>query len=261
MDPVPFPKIELHVHLEGAIRPRDLFEMAARNDVELPAADETDLERLYRFRDFEHFLELWMITTKVVQTEEDFRQVVLSYAREAAAHGAVYLEGIFAPAERVRGGASWDEVFTGFCDGAMEASSQVGIEVRLTPDTPRNWGLDVALQTARYAIKYRDSGIVVSGWAERRQAILPSHSKPCSVWPRRGESARYPTPVRWLDPVRSVVRSIPFVPTGFGTAFGRSRTQDCCASWPTGGSSVMSARCPTCAPGPCLRWKSTRSRQ
>lgn len=36
-------------------------------------------------------------------------------------HGAVYPEGIFSPAERVWGGASWDEVFSGFCDGAQEA--------------------------------------------------------------------------------------------------------------------------------------------
>ncbi|MHB8431327.1 MAG: adenosine deaminase [Acidimicrobiales bacterium] len=157
------PKIELHVHLEGAIRPRMLLEIAARNGVSLPAQGEDELTKLYHCRDFEHFLELWLMTTCAVQTEEDFRQVVVGYAAEAAANGAVYIEGIFTPAERVAGGASWDEVFSGFCDGIEEARETYRIEMRLTPDVPRNLDLEVAMETARYSIKYRDRGVVGLG--------------------------------------------------------------------------------------------------
>lgn len=157
------PKIELHVHLEATVRPRDLFEMASRNGYALPADDEDELAELYRFRDFEHFLDLWMLTTPAIQRYRDFRQVVVAYAKEAASHGAVYIEGIFTPAERVSGGASWDEVFSGFCDGATEASQSFDLDIRLTPDVPRNRGLDVAMETARYAIKYRDQNIVGIG--------------------------------------------------------------------------------------------------
>ena len=104
-----------------------------------------------------------MMTTSAIRTERDFRQVVVSYAQEAASHGAVYIEGIFTPAERVSGGASWDEVFSGFCDGAAEAKERFGLEVRLTPDIPRTFDLEVAMETARYAVKYRDRGIVGLG--------------------------------------------------------------------------------------------------
>jgi len=157
------PKIELHVHLEGTVRPATLLELAARNDVELPAATESELAALYEFTDFAHFIEMWITTTHVIRTERDFRQVVVAYAEEAAAHGAVYLEGIFTPAERISGGASWDEVFTGFCDGAAEAEARHGVVVRLTPDIPRGFPLDAALETARYAVKYRDRGVVGLG--------------------------------------------------------------------------------------------------
>ena len=163
MSLTPTPKIELHVHLEGAVRPRALLEIAARNRVALPVDTVDDLARLYTFTDFDHFIELWMMTTHVIRTEADFRQVVVSYAEEAAAHGAVYIEGIFTPAERISGGASWDEVFTGFCDGAAEATDRHGVEVRLTPDVPRSFGLDAALETVRYSIKYRDRGVVAVG--------------------------------------------------------------------------------------------------
>jgi aminodeoxyfutalosine deaminase len=135
----------------------------------LPATNEDDLTRVYEFTDFSHFIDLWMMTTHAIRTEVDFRQVVSSYAAEAAAHGAVYVEGIFTPAERVSGGASWDEVFTGFCDGAAEAEAAHGVTVRLTPDISRGFGVGAALETVRYAIKYRDRdrGVVGVGLGGR----------------------------------------------------------------------------------------------
>ena len=85
------------------------------------------------------------------------------YAAEAASHGAVYLEGIFTPAEPVGRGSGWDEVFAGYCDGARQAAEQHGVQVRLTPDIPRGCSLEIAEQTARYAVAYRDRGVVGIG--------------------------------------------------------------------------------------------------
>ena len=116
-----YPKIELHVHLEGTVRPATLLEIARRNDYALPVDTHHELASLYDFRDFRHFIEIWVLTTNALQRDQDFRQVVVDYAREAASHGAVYVEGIFSPAERARRGVDWDEIFTGYCDGADEA--------------------------------------------------------------------------------------------------------------------------------------------
>src|SRR4051812_4605213 len=157
------PKIELHVHLEGTVRAPALLRIAARNGCELPATTEAELAAQYEFRDFDHFIELWIMTTHAIRTELDFREIVVDYAREAAAHGAVYVEGIFTPAERVRTGASWDEVFTGFCDGADAAEAETGVVVRLTPDIPRGFPLEAGIETARYSVKYADRGVVALG--------------------------------------------------------------------------------------------------
>jgi aminodeoxyfutalosine deaminase len=162
-EPTVEPKIELHLHLEGAVRAADLLRIARRNGVELPAANEAELTQLYAFRDFEHFIELWLMTTHAIRTEIDFREIVVAYAREASSHGCVYIEGIFTPAERVLSGVSWDEVFTGFCDGADEALEETGVVVRFTPDIPRGFELDAALETVRYSMKYRDRGVVGIG--------------------------------------------------------------------------------------------------
>jgi aminodeoxyfutalosine deaminase len=157
------PKIELHVHLEGTVRPRTLLQIARRNGYPLPADTVEGLEAHYDFRDFAHFIEIWILTTNALQTERDFRQVVVDYAAEAASHGAVYVEGIFSPAERVRRGVSWDEVFSGYRDGAEEAAELHGVEVALTPDIPRGFTLDEAWNTVRYALQYGMAGVGLGG--------------------------------------------------------------------------------------------------
>jgi aminodeoxyfutalosine deaminase len=160
---VSYPKIELHVHLEGTVRPETLLEIAHRNDYALPGTTVEEIAALYDYRDFEHFIEVWVLTTNALRTAEDFRQVVVDYAGEAASHGAVYIEGIFSPAERAYRGVDWDEIFSGYCDGAQEAREQHGVEVRLTPDIIRGFPLEDAETTVRYAAKYRDRGVLGVG--------------------------------------------------------------------------------------------------
>ena len=154
-----YPKIELHVHLEGTVRAPTLKEIARRNDYALP----DDLESLYRFRDFRHFIDVWILTTNALQTEEDFRQIVVDYAAEAASHGCVYIEGIFSPAERARRGVSYESQFEGVCAGAQEAREVHGVEVRLTPDIPRGFSLEEAMETVEWSARYRDRGVVAVG--------------------------------------------------------------------------------------------------
>jgi aminodeoxyfutalosine deaminase len=158
-----YPKIELHVHLEGTVRAATLLEIAGRNGYELPADTVEGLASLYEYRDFEHFIEVWIMTTNALQTAEDFRQVVVDYAAEAAAHGAVYVEGIFSPAERVARGVDWDEIFSGYCDGAQEAAELQGVTVRLTPDIYRGASGEAAERVVRHSSAYRERGVVGVG--------------------------------------------------------------------------------------------------
>jgi len=158
-----YPKIELHVHLEGTVRPETLLEIARRNDYALPVDTVEGLQELYAFRDFEHFIEVWILTTHAMRTANDFRQVVVDYAAEAASHGAVYLEAIFSPAERISRGVDWDEIFSGYCDGVQEAEELHEVTVRLTPDIYRGAELEQAHTVVRYAARYRERGVVGVG--------------------------------------------------------------------------------------------------
>jgi aminodeoxyfutalosine deaminase len=173
-----FPKVELHVHLEGTVRAPTLLEIAKRNDYALPADTVEGLAGLYDFRDFAHFIEVWVLTTNALLHADDFRQVVVDYAAEAAGHGAVYVEGIFSPAERVRRGVTWEDVFEGYCDGAQEARERHGVEVRLTPDITRGFPLDEAFETVRWSAKYRDRGVLGVGLGGLETAFAPEPYAP-----------------------------------------------------------------------------------
>jgi len=159
-----YPKIELHVHLEGAVSPEALIAAAARNEWELPADSPEELADFMRFRDFDHFMKAWFATTPALSTERDYRELVVDYARRAADQGAVYVEAIFSPTDKLPQGVSLDTCFEGFCDGAAQAREEVGIEVRLTPDITRGFAdLDTAKRVAAYCVRYRDRGVVGLG--------------------------------------------------------------------------------------------------
>ena len=158
-----YPKIELHCHLEGSVRPATLLDIAKRNGVPLPSDTVEGLAPLYEFTDFAHFIEVWILTTNCLRTAEDFRQVVVDYAREASSFGAVYLEGIFSPGERVQRGLGWQEIFEGYADGAAEAAERYGLTVRFTPDLHRGLPVDLAEECARWAVRYADRGVVGLG--------------------------------------------------------------------------------------------------
>jgi aminodeoxyfutalosine deaminase len=217
-----YPKIELHVHLEGTVRPATLLEIARRNDVGLPADTVDGLTELYRFRDFAHFIEVWMMTTSALRTASDFRQIVVDYASEASSQGAVYIEGIFSPAEAAARGVPWEEIFEGYCEGAQEARELHGVEIRLTPDIPRGFPLEAAETTARHAVKHRDRGVVGLGLGGPEAEFPPeSYAKAFAIArdgglasvPHAGEAAGVPSirgalEALGADRIRHGIRSV-----------------------------------------------------
>lgn len=156
----PYPKIELHVHLEATVRPERLLEIARRNDVRLPARDVEGLRAFCRFRDFDTFIRVWIKTTRALRHGRDFRQVVCDYAADLARQGCVYAEALFSPAEPMLRGTSWQEVFEGYCDGAEEARELHGVDIRFTPDITRDFPVEVAEREVEWAVRYRERGVV-----------------------------------------------------------------------------------------------------
>jgi len=159
-DPLPYPKIELHVHLEATVRPARLLEIARRNDVRLPAKTEAGLARFCRFKDFDHFIRVWIKTSKALRHERDFHQIVVDYAADLAAQSCFYAEALFSPSEPMVRGTPWQESFEGYCSGADEAREVHGVDIRFTPDITRDFPVEIAEHLVGWAVRYRERGVV-----------------------------------------------------------------------------------------------------
>ena len=91
------PKAELHVHLEGTLEPEQLFELAQRNNIELPYHTVKDVLAAYDFHDLPSFLAIYYRAMDVLRTEADFYNLAYQYFERAAKQNVIYCEPFFDP--------------------------------------------------------------------------------------------------------------------------------------------------------------------
>lgn len=92
------PKVELHVHLEGSIQPEVLLELASRNGVTLPGGTTVDeLRKWYTFRDFPHFIEIYIAISKCIKTSADIEYIAREFLKGQSAQNIMYSEVTFTP--------------------------------------------------------------------------------------------------------------------------------------------------------------------
>lgn len=133
------PKAELHVHLEGTVRPETLLELAQTHGVDLPARDAEALRRWYTFRDFDHFLDVYIKICSCLRTAEDFERVTFEYGRSMAAQNIRYAEVTFSPSTHVLApdGIGWNALLDAVNAGRARAQDAFGVEMRWIPDIVR----------------------------------------------------------------------------------------------------------------------------
>ncbi len=139
------PKIELHVHLEGSIRPATVLALAEANGIALPARTLSELEAFFTFRDFPHFVEVYVAVSKCVRRPEDLRRVAYDFATGQADQNVLYTEVTYtALTIEEHAGIPWSEQRDALAEGFARAREETGAEVRLILDVCRNhpvaWG-------------------------------------------------------------------------------------------------------------------------
>jgi adenosine deaminase len=157
------PKAELHVHLEGSILPRTLLKLAQRNHVRLPANDESGLEKVYRFRNFEQFLETYLMITKCLHTADDYRLIAYEFGCECARQNIRYAEVIFTMLTSTSlTGLPWQEILHGLNAGREQAASDFGVHWQWVFDIVRNEP-DTQAAVLDITLAARDQGVVALG--------------------------------------------------------------------------------------------------
>ncbi len=174
------PKAELHVHLEGSIQPATLLTLAQRNNVTLPAATVEGLREWFRFRDFEHFVEIYLAITRCLRTAADYELIAYEFGAEVARQNVRYAEVTFTPSTHARMGIPHDVYFAGLEAGRARAKADFGVELRWIFDIVRNipdpeQRRSAADYTTSAAIEDQAHGVIALGFAglERGFAVAP----------------------------------------------------------------------------------------
>ena len=121
------PKAELHLHVEGTLEPELAFELAKRNDIELPARTVEELRARYDFEDLQSFLDLYYACVAALRTREDFTALATAYLERAAAQGVRHVEMFFDAQAHTTRDVPVDTVIDGLLDAFQDAEQRFGI--------------------------------------------------------------------------------------------------------------------------------------
>ncbi|TYC58976.1 adenosine deaminase [Rhodobacterales bacterium] len=130
------PKAELHIHLEGAIRPGTAMELAAKNGVSLPVCDR--VEDLYSYDNLMDFLAVYGAISDSIVTVDDFRRITYEMLQSAAESGCRYMEFFVSP--HAHKGVPFARQFEGIRAGMAEAETDFLITSRIIPGMNRELG-------------------------------------------------------------------------------------------------------------------------
>lgn len=155
------PKAELHIHIEGTLEPVMMFELAARNGYELPFADVASVEAAYRFTSLQSFLDIYYQGAAVLQTPQDFHDLMAAYLKRAVEDGVRRAEIFFDPQTHTERGIPFEVFMEGFRSAISDAEKSGDISADLILCFLRHLSGDDALETIRAAEPHLEKVIAV----------------------------------------------------------------------------------------------------
>jgi len=166
------PKIELHLHLEGAAPPAFIRDLAARKGVDLSRIFRPDGS--YAFRDFAHFLGVYEAATSVLATPEDYRRLTATVGAALAEEGVIYAETFVSP-DFCGGGdvTAWREYLAAMQEGARDVAARGGPDMRAIVTPIRHFGPERARAPAICAAQTAGDFVVGLGIAGDERVGAP----------------------------------------------------------------------------------------
>lgn len=149
------PKVELHCHVEGTVRPATVIELARKNGRPLPVDDPTEL---YHYDSLDAFLAVLWLVQQTLAEPDDWARVAYESLVDAAAHGLRYREMFFTPARHLAAGQGLADIVAGLSDGIEAAEADTGVRCRLIADIDKSYGPAAGLELVAELTRLRDAG-------------------------------------------------------------------------------------------------------
>jgi adenine deaminase len=150
------PKAELHLHIEGTLEPELMFQLAARNGIDLPFGSVEEVRAAYEFDDLQSFLDIYYQGASVLQTEQDFYDLMQAYLVRAVADGVRRAEIFFDPQTHTDRDIGFPVFMEGFLRAIADAEADSGISAGLIMCFLRHLPGDAAVETWHRASDYHD---------------------------------------------------------------------------------------------------------
>ena len=125
------PKAELHLHIEGTLEPEQMFELAKRNNIQIPFKNINEAKKAYNFSNLESFLEIYYEGAKVLVKEQDFFDLTWAYALKCKEDNIVHAEIFFDPQTHTDRGISFDVVINGIYKALQKAQKEFGLSFKI----------------------------------------------------------------------------------------------------------------------------------
>lgn len=157
------PKAELHVHLDGSLRPDTMLELAQARGVAMPAAEPEALAtsvRADRAGSLVDYLRVFELTLSVLQDAQALERVAYELAEDNAREGVRWVEVRFSPVLNTRGGLTLDEVMEAVVAGLRRAEAHHEIRTGVVVCALRHLEPSVSIQLAELSVRWRDRGVV-----------------------------------------------------------------------------------------------------
>jgi adenosine deaminase len=149
------PKVELHCHVEGTLRPETVVALARKNGRPLPVDDP---RKLYRYTSLDTFLDIFWIVQEVLATFEDWERAAHESLVDAVPHGLRYREIFFTPARHLSAGQSLADIVAGLERGITAAEAETGVRALLIADIDKAYGAQAGLELVEAVGELRRTG-------------------------------------------------------------------------------------------------------
>ncbi|AJY73950.1 adenosine deaminase [Paenibacillus beijingensis] len=158
------PKIELHCHLDGCVRPQTLADIARREGIELPAGSLEELTTLMKVppscSSLVEALKCFELPLKCMQTPYALERIAMELAEDAARENVKYIEVRFAPHLHTEQGMTVEDAIVSVGAGLAAAEKKTDIIARMIVTCMRNHSVEVNIEAVRAAAKFLGKGVV-----------------------------------------------------------------------------------------------------
>ncbi|MFV8410678.1 adenosine deaminase [Vibrio owensii] len=155
------PKVELHLHIEGSLEPELLFELAQRNNIDIPYESPQALRKAYEFEDLQSFLDIYYQGANALRTEQDFYDLTWAYLERCKTDNVIHTEIFFDPQTHTDRGIEFETVINGIHRAMQDGNEKLGITSQIIACFLRHLSEESAIETLQSIVKHKDKIIGV----------------------------------------------------------------------------------------------------